>query len=117
MMQRALTEKPGNVWEKVFGFIRQITGNVDAAGKGTLQEQIDNVMEDINTQEDCVSVIDEDGKTITTTYADGTKTVTVMDDAGIVETAYDADGMRVSKTSIHMSDNRIEIKELGADEE
>lgn len=117
MMQRTLTEKPGNVWEKVFGFIRQITGNVDAAGKGTLQEQIDSVLEDMNTQEDSVSVIDESSKTITTTYADGTRTVTVMDDAGMMETAYDADGMQVSKTSIHMSGNKIEIKELGANEE
>lgn len=31
----------GKVWEKVFELMKTVTGNVDVAGKGTLQEQID----------------------------------------------------------------------------
>lgn len=111
-MQR-VTEKPENVWETVYALMQLATGDVDVAGKGNLQEQIDRM--DAHT--DSISVIDDAGKTITTTYADGTRTVAVMDDTSIVERAYDADGSLISRTGVFMNENQIEIKELGTDEE
>lgn len=112
-MQRLVAEKPENVWETVYALVQLATGDVDVEGKGNLQEQIDRM--DAHT--DSISVIDDAGKTITTTYADGTRTVAVMDDTSIVERAYDADGSLISRTGVFMNENQIEIKELGTDEE
>lgn len=39
----------GKVWGKVFELMKTVTGNVDVAGKGTLQEQIDANDSDIST--------------------------------------------------------------------
>ncbi len=111
-MQRQVSEKTDNVWEKVYGLMKLVTGDVDVAGKGNLQEQIDNM----DTHTDSVSVIDDAGKTITTTYADGTKVVIAMDDTSMIETVYDAEGRKVSRTGIYMDENRIEIRGLGLDE-
>ncbi|MDE5698178.1 MAG: hypothetical protein K2I96_12340 [Lachnospiraceae bacterium] len=112
-MQRQITEKTENVWEKVYGFIKLVTGDVDVAGKGNLQEQIDNM----GTHTDSVSVIDDAGRMITTTYADGTKTVAVMDDTSILENTYDTGGNLISRTGVFMNEDQIEVKELGTDEE
>lgn len=88
-------------------------GNVDIENKGSLQEQIDSIL---GTQ-DSVSVIDDDDKSITTTYADGTRAVIVMDDTSMIETVYDAEDVKVSRTGVYMDKNRIEIRGLGLDEE
>lgn len=112
-MQRQVSERTDNVWEKVYGLMKLVTGDVDVAGKGNLQEQIDNM----DTHTDSVSVIDDAGKTITTTYADGTRVVAVMDDTSIIENVYDADGSLISRTGVFMDEDQIEVKELGTDEE
>ena len=112
-MQRPVSEKTENVWETMYALMQLVTGDVDVAGKGSLQEQIDN----LGAHTDSISVIDDAGRTITTTYADGTKTVAVMDDTSIIENTYDADGILISRTGIFMNENQIEVKELGADEE
>ena len=112
-MQRLVAEKAENVWETVYALMQLATGDVDVAGKGNLQEQIDN----LGAHSDSISVIDDTGRTITTKYADGTRTVAVMDDTSIIENTYDADGILISRTGIFMNENQIEVKELGADEE
>lgn len=115
--RRLLAERSGDVWETVFDLVKQVTGDVDAAGKGNLQEQIDTILEEMDAGKDSVSVIDDTGRTITTTYANGTKAVSVMDDTSITETVYDAEDSVVSKTGMYITDNKIEIKELRIDEE
>lgn len=112
-MQRPVIEKPENVWETMYALMQLVTGDVDVAGKGSLQEQIDN----LGAHTDSISVIDDAGKTITTTYADGTRTVAVMDDTSIIENTYDAGGSLISRTGAFMSGDQIEVKELGTDEE
>lgn len=112
-MQRLVTEKPENVWETVYALMRLATGDVDVAGKGSLQEQIDSIFD----TQDSVTVIDDDDKSITTTYADGTRAVIAMDDTSMIETVYDAEGGKVSRTGVYTDANRIEIRGLGLDEE
>ncbi len=87
-------------------------GNVDIENRGSLQEQIDSIFD----TQDSISVIDDTNKLITTTYADGTKAVIAMDDTSMIETVYDAEGGKVSRTGIYMDENRIEIRGLGLDE-
>ncbi len=88
-------------------------GNVDLENKGSLQEQIDSIFD----SQDSISVIDDDNKSIITTYSDGTSAVIVMDDTSMIETVYDAEGGKVSRTGVYMDENRIEIRGLGLDEE
>lgn len=99
-------------WTKVWSLVKMLTGNVDIENKGSLQEQLDSIFD----TQDSVSVIDDDDKSITTTYADGTSTIIVMDDTSMIETEYDAEGGKVSRTGIYMEENRIEIRGLGLDE-
>lgn len=125
-----VTESNNNEqWEKVWSLVRMLVGNVDITNKGnlqdqignvdienrgSLQDQIDNMQNAVNVQNDSISVIED--KVITTTYADGTSTIIVMDDTSMIETEYDAEGGKVSRTGIYMEENRIEIRGLGLDE-
>lgn len=123
-----VTESNNNEqWEKVWSLVRMLVGNVDITNKGNLQDQIGNVdienrgslqdqIDSIFDTQDSISVIDDTKKLITTTYADGTSTIIVMDDTSIIETEYDAEGGKVSRTGIYMEENRIEIRGLGLDE-
>lgn len=115
-------------WTKVWSLVRMLVGNVDIINKGNLQDQIGDVdieskgslQEQIDSMfdtQDSVSVIDDDGKSITTTYADGTRDCIVMDDTSMIETVYDAKGVKVSRTGVYINENRIEIRGLGLDEE
>ena len=104
------------VWAKLWSLVKLLVGNVDFESNGSLQEQINDMQNGLNTQSDSVSIIDDNNKSITTTYADGTSTVIVMDDTSMIETAYDAEGGKVSRTGIYMDENRIEIRGLGLDE-
>lgn len=105
------------VWKKLWSLVNMLVGDVDFDGKGNLQEQIDSIQNGLNAQMDNVSVIDDDGKSIITTYADGTRAVIVMDDTSMIETVYDAEGVKASRTGVYMNENRIEIRGLGLDEE
>lgn len=123
-----VTESNNNEqWEKVWSLVRMLVGNVDITNKGNLQDQIGDVdlenkgslqeqIDSIFDSQDSISVIDDTKKLITTTYADGTSTVIVMDDTSMIETVYDAEGGKVSRTGIYMDENRIEIRGLGLDE-
>lgn len=108
-------EGEDGVWAKLWSLVKILVGDVDFESNGSLQEQIDNMQNAVNVQNDSISVIED--KVITTTYADGTSTIIVMDDTSMIETEYDAEGGKVSRTGIYMGENRIEIRGLGLDEE
>lgn len=40
-----------------------------------------------------------------------------MDDTSMIETVYDAGGVKVSRTGVYINENRIEIRGLGLDAE
>lgn len=107
-------EGEDGVWAKLWSLVKILVGDVDFESNGSLQEQIDNMQNAVNVQNDSISVIED--KVITTTYADGTSTIIVMDDTSMIETEYDAEGGEVSRTGIYMEENRIEIRGLGLDE-
>lgn len=107
-------EGENGVWAKLWSLVKILVGDVDFESNGSLQEQIDNMQNAVNVQNDSISVIED--KVITTTYADGTSTIIVMDDTSMIETEYDAEGGKVSRTGIYMEENRIEIRGLGLDE-
>ncbi len=107
-------EGEDGVWAKLWSLVKILVGDVDFESNGSLQEQIDNMQNAVNVQNDSISAIED--KVITTTYADGTSTIIVMDDTSMIETEYDAEGGKVSRTGIYMEENRIEIRGLGLDE-
>lgn len=104
------------LWTRLWSLVKLLVGDVDFERNGTLQKQIDDIQNGL-TVNDSVSVIDDDNKSITTTYSDGTKAVIVMDDTSMIETVYDAEGGKVSRAGVYMDENRIEIRGLGLDEE
>lgn len=83
-----------------------------------LQTEFENTIDNIlSAGNNSVSVISEDGNTITTTYSDGTKMVAIMDDTSIIQEEYDAEGVLISKTGTYITDTAIETKELGIKDE
>lgn len=82
-----------------------------------LRETSRQLEKNILSIENSVSVIDDATGTVTTTYADGTRVVSTVNDSSIIETVYDADGNMVSKMGTYITDDKIEVKELEIDEE